>query len=33
VQGVDGPFGGSALVSNGRLHHAALQVLDPLLDD
>ncbi|RMI03384.1 histidinol-phosphatase [Cellulomonas triticagri] len=30
VQGVDGPFGGSALVSNGRLHHAALQVLDPL---
>lgn len=30
VQGVDGPFGGSALVSNGLLHHAALQVLDPL---
>ena len=33
VQGVDGPFGGSALVSNGRLHHAALQLLDPLLGD
>jgi histidinol-phosphatase len=33
VQGVDGPFGGSALVSNGRLHHAALQLLDPLLED
>jgi histidinol-phosphatase len=33
VQGVDGPFGGSALVSNGRLHHAALQVLDPLIED
>jgi histidinol-phosphatase len=32
VQGVDGPFGGSALVSNGRLHHAALQALDPLLE-
>ncbi len=32
VHGEDGPFGGSALVSNGRLHHAALQVLDPLLD-
>jgi histidinol-phosphatase len=32
VQGVDGPFGGSALVSNGRLHGAALQVLDPLID-
>lgn len=33
VQGVDGPFGGSALVSNGRLHGAALQVLDPLIED
>jgi histidinol-phosphatase len=32
VQGVDGPFGGSALVSNGRLHGAALQVLDPLIE-
>ncbi len=32
VQGVDGPFGGSALVSNGRLHGAALQVLDPLFE-
>ncbi|MFF1528441.1 histidinol-phosphatase [Cellulomonas sp. NPDC058312] len=32
VQGVDGPFGGSALVSNGLLHHAALQALDPLLE-
>lgn len=32
LQGVDGPFGGSALVSNGRLHGAALQVLDPLLE-
>jgi histidinol-phosphatase len=30
VQGAEGPFGGSALVSNGRLHHAALQALDPL---
>lgn len=33
VKGVPGPFGGSALVSNGRLHDAALQVLDPLLED
>jgi histidinol-phosphatase len=33
VQGVDGPFGGSALVSNGLLHGAALQVLDPLIAD
>jgi len=32
VQGVDGPFGGSALVTNGRLHGAALQVLDPLIE-
>jgi histidinol-phosphatase len=32
VQGVDGPFGGSAVVSNGRLHGAALQVLDPLIE-
>jgi histidinol-phosphatase len=32
VQGVDGPFGGSALVSTGRLHGAALQVLDPLIE-
>jgi histidinol-phosphatase len=30
VTGVPGPFGGSALVSNGRLHDAALQVLDPI---
>ncbi|NMR20812.1 histidinol-phosphatase [Cellulomonas fimi] len=30
VKGVPGPFGGSALVSNGLLHDAALQVLDPL---
>ena len=28
--GVPGPFGGSALVSNGRLHQAALEYLDPL---
>jgi histidinol-phosphatase len=33
VQGVDGPFGGSALVTNGLLHSAALQVLDPLIAD
>ncbi|HEY0188274.1 MAG TPA: inositol monophosphatase family protein [Cellulomonas sp.] len=33
VQGVDGPFGGSALVSNGLLHPAALQALDPLIGD
>ncbi len=32
VQGVEGPFGGSALVSNGALHAAALQILDPLLE-
>jgi histidinol-phosphatase len=32
VLGVDGPFGGSALVSTGRLHGAALQVLDPLIE-
>jgi histidinol-phosphatase len=30
VTGVPGPFGGSALVSNGLLHDAALQILDPL---
>jgi histidinol-phosphatase len=30
ITGVPGPFGGSALVSNGLLHAAALQVLDPL---
>ena len=30
VTGVPGPFGGSALVSNGLLHQAALQILDPL---
>ncbi|WP_426594866.1 histidinol-phosphatase [Cellulomonas sp. McL0617] len=30
IRGVPGPFGGSALVSNGRLHRAALDVLDPL---
>jgi histidinol-phosphatase len=30
VRGVPGPFGGSALVSNGRLHEAALEYLDPL---
>ena len=33
IKGVPGPFGGSALVSNGLLHEAALQILDPLLDD
>ena len=33
IKGVPGPFGGSALVSNGLLHDAALQILDPLLDD
>ncbi|NUU18401.1 histidinol-phosphatase [Cellulomonas humilata] len=30
IRGVPGPFGGSALVSNGRLHGAALEYLDPL---
>ncbi|MBO3084798.1 histidinol-phosphatase [Cellulomonas fengjieae] len=30
IRGVPGPFGGSALVSNGRLHAAALEYLDPL---
>jgi histidinol-phosphatase len=30
IRGVPGPFGGSALVSNGRLHQAALEHLDPL---
>ena len=30
IRGVPGPFGGSALVSNGHLHRAALDVLDPL---
>ena len=30
IRGVPGPFGGSALVSNGRLHQAALDVLDPM---
>ena len=30
IRGVPGPFGGSALVSNGLLHRAALEVLDPL---
>jgi histidinol-phosphatase len=30
MTGVPGPFGGSALVSNGLLHDAALQILDPL---
>ncbi|MGV8967333.1 MAG: histidinol-phosphatase [Cellulomonas sp.] len=33
IKGVPGPFGGSALVTNGLLHEAALQILDPLLDD
>lgn len=30
VRGVPGPFGGSALVSNGLLHDQALELLDPL---
>lgn len=30
IKGVPGPFGGSALVTNGLLHPAALQILDPL---
>ncbi len=33
VRGVPGPFGGSALVSNGLLHEAALELLDPLPAD
>ena len=32
IRGVPGPFGGSALVSNGLLHQAALELLDPLPD-
>jgi histidinol-phosphatase len=32
IRGVPGPFGGSALVSNGLLHEAALELLDPLPD-
>ncbi|MET0788223.1 MAG: histidinol-phosphatase [Cellulomonas sp.] len=32
IRGVPGPFGGSALVSNGLLHRAALELLDPLPD-
>jgi len=31
IKGVPGPFGGSALVTNGLLHDEALQILDPLL--
>ncbi|WP_456789134.1 histidinol-phosphatase [Cellulomonas sp. P5_C5] len=30
IRGVPGPFGGSALVSNGKLHQAALEYLDPM---
>lgn len=30
IRGVPGPFGGSALVSNGLLHRAALELLDPM---
>lgn len=30
VTGVAGPWGGSALVSNGKLHSAAMSLLDPL---
>lgn len=30
VTGVPGPWGGSALVSNGKLHSAAMALLDPL---
>ncbi|AEE46792.1 inositol monophosphatase family protein [Cellulomonas fimi] len=30
VRGVPGPFGGSALVSNGLLHEQALELLDPM---
>ncbi|MBO9553809.1 histidinol-phosphatase [Cellulomonas sp.] len=33
VRGVPGPFGGSALVSNGLLHEAALELLDPMPGD
>jgi len=32
IKGVPGPFGGSALVTNGLLHDAALKFLDPLDD-
>ncbi|HEY8718430.1 histidinol-phosphatase [Pengzhenrongella sp.] len=32
IAGVPGPFGGSALVSNGLLHDAAQQILEPLAD-
>jgi histidinol-phosphatase len=30
LAGVDGPFGGDALATNGHLHEAALAALDPL---
>ena len=30
VRGAPGPFGGSALVTNGLLHEAALELLDPM---
>jgi len=33
IRGVPGPFGGSALVTNGHLHEAALEMLDPLPRD
>ena len=33
LKGVPGPFGGSALVTNGLLHDAALRILDPSLQD
>ncbi|MGY4645667.1 histidinol-phosphatase [Cellulomonas sp. URHB0016] len=33
VRGVPGPFGGSALVTNGLLHEAALEMLDPMPGD
>lgn len=32
IKGVPGPFGGSALVTNGRLHDAVLRILDPLIN-
>jgi histidinol-phosphatase len=33
LDGVDGPFGGSALATNGELHEQVLRVLSPPADD
>ncbi|VEI13723.1 histidinol-phosphatase [Trueperella bialowiezensis] len=33
LDGTDGPWGGNAIASNGRLHSAALEILDSVRDD